>query len=339
MKLAVAFSGGVDSAVCVRLLQERGHDVEAWHMLTLAPETAPGVVALADALGVPLRTVDLRAAFEREVVAPFFADYAAGLTPNPCCRCNPRLKFGLLRQAAGGALATGHYVAKAREPETGALTLRAATDAAKDQSYFLYALTPEDLAGATFPLADRTRADVVALARAWRLPIPEDRLASGSQDVCFLPGGDYRPELRRRHPETARPGDVLAPDGRVLGRHQGLANYTRGQRRGLGVATGDRAFVVAFDRARNTLTLGPREALLRRDFRVGPVNWLVPPAFPLACRAVTRYHHPPFDCLVHADGRVEAAEPQALVTPGQACVFYRGPYLLGGGPILPERSP
>ena len=338
MKIAVAFSGGVDSAVCVRLLQKQGHDVEAWHMLTLAAEPAPAVVDLAEALGVPLRTVDLRADFEREVVAPFFADYAAGLTPNPCCRCNPRLKFGLLRQAINGPMATGHYVANAHEPETGALTLRAASDAAKDQSYFLYALTRDDLADVVFPLADRTRAEVVSLARAWALPIPEARLASGSQDICFLPDGDYRPELRRRHPETDRPGDILSPEGRVLGRHQGLANYTRGQRRGLGVATGGRAFVVAFDRARNTLTLGPREALLTRTFRVGPVNWLVPPTFPLACQAVTRYHHPPFDCLVHADGRVEAAEPQTLVTPGQACVFYRGPYLLGGGPILPEQS-
>lgn len=337
MKIAVAFSGGVDSAVCVRLLQEQGYQVEAWHMLTRSAEPAPGVSALAEALDVPLRMVDLREDFEREVVAPFFADYAAGLTPNPCCRCNPLMKFGLLRQAVGGPMATGHYVAKAREPQSGALTLRCATDAAKDQSYFLCELSPAALHGVCFPLADRTRAEVVALARDWALPIPESRLSSGSQDICFLPGGDYRPELRRRHPETDCPGDILSMEGRVLGRHAGLAHYTRGQRRGLGVATGGRAFVVGFDRTRNTLTLGPKEALLTSSFRVGPLNWLVPPVFPLACQAVTRYHHPPFDCLVHADGRVEAAQPQALVTPGQRCAFYRGLYLLGGGPILLEQ--
>ena len=331
MKRALAFSGGVDSAVCARLLLDRGEAVEAWHMLTRDAVPDVAIRTLADALGIPLRIVDLRATFEREVIAPFYAAYAAGRTPNPCAWCNPRLKFGALRRASGLPFATGHYVAKAVEPETGALTLRAATDAAKDQSYFLFALTPEDIAATDFLLADKSRAEVVALARAWALPIPESRLASGSQDICFLPDGDYRPELRRRHPETDRPGDILAPDGKVIGRHTGLGNYTRGQRRGLGVATGGRAFVVAFDRARNTLTLGPREALETRRFRVADINWIVPPVFPLDCEAVTRYHHPPFACRVLADGTVEAATPQTLVTPGQACVFYRGPYLLGGG--------
>ncbi len=334
MNVAVAFSGGVDSAVCVRLLQARGHRVEAWHLLTQAPEPDPAVPALADALGVPLRLLDARADFERLVVAPFYAAYAAGLTPNPCCRCNPLVKFGLLRRAVGQPLATGHYAAHAIDPATGARTLRRHPDGAKDQTYFLCALPPAALRGLLLPLAGLGRAQVVALARRWALPIPEGRLASGSQDVCFLPGGDYRPELRRRHPETARPGDILDPAGRVIGRHAGLANHTRGQRRGLGVATGGRAYAIAFDRARNTLTLGPREALLVPAFRVAPPNWLVPPAFPLRCQAVTRYHHPPFACVVHADGRVLPERPQALVTPGQYCAFYRGDLLLGGAPIV-----
>ena len=334
--IGVAFSGGVDSAVCVRLLQREGYAVQAWHMLTCSAEPAPGVVELAAALGVPLHLLDLREAFERAVVAPFFDAYAAGQTPNPCAWCNPRLKFGLLQRAIGGPMATGHYVALDREPLSGRLTLRCATDAAKDQSYFLYALPPDLLPHLRFPLAGMTRAQVVALARDWRLPIPEAKLAAGSQDICFLPNGDYRPELRRRHPETATPGPILDLAGRRLGTHTGLANYTRGQRKGLGIATGARAFVIALDRVANTLTLGPREALLRTTFAVRDPHWLIPPTFPLACQAVTRYHHPPFDCTLSADLTVHPASPQALLTPGQACVFYRGPYLLGGATIAEE---
>lgn len=332
-RIGVAFSGGVDSAVCVRLLQLAGWEVEAWHLLTCAPAVSQGVVALAEALAVPLRVVDVREQFEQQVVAPFYAAYAAGETPNPCTWCNPQMKFGLLQRAIGGPMATGHYVGIGREPQGGALTLRCADDRAKDQSYFLYRLTPEMLAQVHFPLAGKTRAEVVALARTWRLPIPEEKLAAGSQDICFLPAGDYRPELCRRHPAVNRPGDILDCSGKVIGRHMGLANYTRGQRRGLGVATGGRAFVVGFDWAQNTLTLGPPEALLRKRFRVRAMNWLVPPRFPLRCEAVSRYHHAAFACQVEADGWVEADEPQRLLTPGQACVFYSGEWLLGGGVI------
>ena len=332
-RVGVAFSGGVDSAVSVRLLQEQGFEVEAWHMLTCSGEATPGTIALAEALGVPLHVVDLREAFERLVVAPFYAAYAAGTTPNPCALCNPFLKFGLLREAIGGDMATGHYVGLGNEPTTGAPTLRKASDPNKDQSYFLSLVPREVLASLHFPLAGKTRAEVVALARKLALPIPESKLSSGSQDICFLPEGDYRPELRRRHPETFKPGNIIDPAGRVLGQHTGLANYTRGQRKGLGVATGGRAFVTAFDRAANTLTLGPREDLLTTTFRLERPNWLVPPTFPLTCEAVTRYHHAPFPCTVDADGTVTAHTPQTLVTPGQICALYRDDFLLGGGTI------
>lgn len=333
--IGVAFSGGVDSAVSVRLLREQGYTVEAWHMLTCAETVDDRTQALAEALEVPLHVVDLREPFEAQVVAPFYAAYAAGLTPNPCARCNPALKFGLLQAAIHRWMATGHYVALATEPESGARTLRCATDRAKDQSYFLCGLTPEQLAHVCFPLADKTRAEVVALARAWQLPIPEAKLASGSQDICFLNGRDYREELMRRHPEVDRPGPIVDSEGKVLGTHRGLAHYTRGQRKGVGVAMGDRAFVVKLDWATNTLVLGPREALEVSAFRVVQQNWLVPPVFPLHCQAVSRYHHAPFDCVVQATGEVEAASPQTLVTPGQVCAFYRGDYLLGGGLIAP----
>lgn len=332
--IAVAFSGGVDSAVCVSLLQEQGYAVEAWHMLTCSAEPSPETVRLADALQIPLHCVDLRERFEREVVAPFYQAYADGLTPNPCAWCNPRLKFGALRQLIPGPFATGHYVGKGIEPMSGVLTLRRGADAAKDQSYFLYALTRDDVHNVIFPLADMTRAEVVALAKARNLPIPEARLSSGSQDICFIPDGDYRPELLKRHPGVDLPGDIIDCAGRVLGRHTGLANYTRGQRRGIGVATGGRAFVVGFDREKNTLTLGPREALEQRYFMVGKRHWLVPPLFPMRCEAVTRYHHKPFKCTVCESMLVEADEPQTLITPGQACVFYRDGWLLGGGEIV-----
>jgi tRNA-specific 2-thiouridylase len=332
-RVGVAFSGGVDSAVCVALLQRAGAKVEAFHMLTCAPIVDPATVSLAQALNVPLHVIDLRERFEKEVVTPFFDDYARGETPNPCVFCNPRLKFGALRQAINGLMATGHYVGQGIEPLSGVRTLCCANDKAKDQSYFLYAIDPEALEQTLFPLAGATRAEVVALAREWQLPIPETKLASGSQDICFLPEGDYRPELLRRHPEVLRPGNILSSEGKVIGRHTGLANYTRGQRKGLGVATGGRVFVTAFDWHANTLTLGPKEDLERMYFSVKEMHWLVPPVFPLACEAVSRYHHAPFECLVHADGRVEMVKPQVLLTPGQACVFYRGKWLLGGGTI------
>ncbi len=369
-KITVAISGGVDSAVAMLLLQEEGYAVEACHLLLCKDKAEENVVELCEAMRVPLRIIDMREAFEREVVAPFYAAYAHGETPNPCAFCNPRIKFGKLLEAVDGLLATGHYVEMGVDPKTHMPTLVCNCDATKDQSYFLYALTPQMLQRVRFPLAGKTRAEVVALAQQWHLPIPEQKLASGSQDICFLPEGDYRVGLALRHPETQRAGDILNPEGKVLGRHAGLGNYTRGQRRGIGVATGGRAFVTHFDREKNTLTLGPKEDLYVRRFTVRDVNWLVPPTFPLQCQAVSRYHHSPFDVMlsvapecgtnhgfeeprisqmgkdlgeccctqdtdIHCASTlcVEAHTPQYLVTPGQACVFYRGPYLLGGGLI------
>jgi tRNA-specific 2-thiouridylase len=328
--IGVAFSGGVDSAVCVRLLQECGFDVTAWHMLTCHKTVDEATISLAAALDVPLKVLDFQEVFEQTVVAPFFKAYAEGFTPNPCLCCNARLKFGLLREAIGGLMATGHYVRLSEEPQSGEITLQCGADPAKDQSYFLYDVPKETFSSVVFPLGNMTRAQVVALAQKWQLPIPERKLAAGSQDVCFLPEGDYRPELCRRHPETARPGNVLDMNGKVIGRHQGLATVTRGQRKGLGIATGGRAFAVGFNRTDNTITLGPKEALEVTAFKVGRFNWMVTPTFPLRCHAVTRYHHRPVMCTVHEDGTIIPDTPLTLVTPGQACVFYRDEWLLGG---------
>jgi tRNA-specific 2-thiouridylase len=302
-------------------------------MLTCRDEVDEATVSLAQALQVPLNIIDLHETFERDVVAPFFKAYADGFTPNPCLACNARLKFGLLREAIGGLMATGHYVRVETEPISGEVTLRSGCDPAKDQSYFLYGVPKAVLQSVIFPLGSMTRAQVVELAKTWQLPIPEKRLAAGSQDICFLPEGDYRPELRRRHPETARSGDVLDMSGKVIGRHEGLSNVTRGQRKGLGIATGGRAFAVSFDRKANTLTLGPKEALEVSSFKVCGLNWMVMPTFPLHCLAVTRYHHRPVACQVLEDGTVIPETPLTLVTPGQACVFYREDWVLGGGLI------
>lgn len=349
-RIGVAISGGVDSALTGLLLKQAGYEIEAWHMLLPKlcgdcslesdPHGDADAAAMAEWLGVPFHAIDCAEAFERAVVSPFAMDYSLGRTPNPCTYCNPRIKFGFLRdammQAGCDAIATGHYARLACEASSGAWTIHRATDQRKDQSYFLYALTLEQLNAALFPLGEMTHAEVREQAKAAGIPVYAKK---SSQDICFLPDGDYRPLVRSRYPDTMRAGAIIDASGKVLGEHQGLANYTLGQRRGLGVATGGRVFVTAFDREANTVTLGPREDLMCHRFTVREVSWQVPqPTFPLVCHAVSRYHAAPFECVVTAteDGSIVAVtttEPQFLISTGQACVFYRNDAVLGGGLI------
>ena len=337
-RLLLGMSGGVDSAAAAVLLLRAGYEVEGATLL-LAPDgaqDAADAARCAAVLGIPHRTVDLRGTFRREVMDAFAAEYRAGRTPNPCVLCNRAVKFGamlrLALEAGFDGVATGHY---ARIEEAGGRFLLRASPTEKDQSYMLYSLSQEQLGRAVLPLAELSKSEVRALAREAGLPAAQK---PESQDICFVPDGDYAGFLSRFAGEPFTPGDFVDTEGNVLGRHGGLARYTVGQRKGLG-AFGRPMYVVSLDAAHNRVVVGPEGSQYRGTCTVSGVNWIpwdAPPG-PLRCRAKIRYRAPAAPCTVTplADGRarVEFEEPQRSVTPGQSAVFYDGSLVLGGGVI------
>jgi len=351
-RVLAAMSGGVDSSVAAALLREAGWDVTGVTLrLPVYGRSAGreraccGVRAIEDArrvagkLGIPHYVFDAREEFRRSVIADFREAYSQGRTPNPCARCNDWVKFGslLARARAVGAdfVATGHYVRKLQDARTGRFRL-ARGSATDDQSYFLYSLSQQQLAHAVFPLGDHDKAWVRRRARELGLPVHDK---PGSQDLCFLPEGDYRAFLREHCPEAFRPGPILHVSGRELGTHEGVAAFTVGQRRGLGIAHAEPLYVVALWPEQNAVIVGERGYLLRRTIEVSDVNWFLdgPPSEPAAAQVKIRYNHPAAEARVTAlgDGRalVEFAEPVEAPCPGQSAVFYRGDELLGGGTI------
>ncbi len=354
LRVLVAMSGGVDSGVAAALLAEQGHEVTGvtlrlWchGQASVAPracctlEAIEQARAVARRLGFPHYVVDAEEAFRERVLQPFLDDYAAGRTPYPCALCNQHLKFGdlLTRLDALGAdrLATGHY-ARLEPRERGAPALLRAADPAKDQSYAL-ALTPRAaLPRLLFPLGALTKAEVRAHGRRLGLALwdrPE------SQDLCFVPDGDYAGFIAQR-PGGARgvtPGPFEDSAGRRLGTHRGIIHYTVGQRRGLGLAAAEPLYVLAVDAGRNVVVVGARAALLAPGLVAAPVQWLVdaPPADGAPAVIKIRYNHGGAAGTLHprADGSCEARfeQPQAAVTPGQLAVFYAGERVLGGAAI------
>lgn len=339
--ILVAMSGGVDSSVVVTLLQEQGYRVIG-ATLRLHPASAEAAIAdakaVADALGIEHHVIDGQERFHQTVVAPFAAAYAHGQTPLPCAVCNRQLKFGLLQEAAQtlgcGAMATGHYV-KRQETSDGPALFRA-TDHKRDQSYFLFGLTREQLAFSLFPLGDMAdKEQTRALARARHLPVASK---SDSQDICFLPNGGYADLVARLHPEANRPGDIVDESGTVLGQHHGIIHYTVGQRRGIGIGGGDALYVIHLDATNNRVVVGPKPALQQHRIAVNSVNWLGTdplPTAPLILQVKVRSTRPPRPAHVtllpnqRAEVILDVAEEG--VAPGQACVFYDGDRLLGGG--------
>lgn len=298
---------------------------------------------LASQVGIPFQVVDLTEEFENQVIAPFLASYLEGLTPNPCAVCNPRVKFrALLKEAqrlGAGLLATGHY-AQVVPPErlNGRWGLRKARDRRKDQSYFLYGLTQDQLAVAAFPLGGTLKEEVLHWASGAGL---ERRIPRESQEICFIRTGTYLDFVRRRvdlSPYADR-GPILDLEGKVLGEHKGIFAYTIGQRRGLGIASGAPYYVVDLDPASGTVTVGRAPDLYRRELTVSHVNWVSMecPDHPILCQVRIRNQHRPADALLSPLGRTEVKirfrEPQRAVTPGQAAVFYDGDLVLGGGTI------
>lgn len=355
-KVIVAMSGGVDSSVCAALLVEQGFEVEGI-MLRLWSE--PGSFALegrrdnrcctrdqmldahfvARQLGIPFEVVDAAETFKSRIVDRFVADYAAGITPNPCLNCNRHIRFGFLLQEAlrRGAryLATGHYARVTRAPD-GLYELRRGVDEAKDQSYVLSVLTQEQLQHAMFPVGGYTKGEVRDLAARYELPVASK---GDSQDLCFVADGDYRRFLRSQAPEAMEPGPIQRRSGEVIGEHAGLPAYTIGQRKGLGVSYREPLYVLEKDAPANTLVVGTRDELGRDALTARGVNWIAgrPPAAPLRAEVKIRYKSRPANAWVTAEGddraRVRFDRPQPDITPGQGAVFYDGDLVLGSGVI------
>jgi len=342
--VAVALSGGVDSAVAALLLKGRGHRVVALHM-SLAPDD-PGqpsesVRILAERLGIPLHGVDLRHAFREQVIQPFLKVYRQGMTPNPCVLCNPRIKFLLLRRYALDLgvpwLATGHYARIAPPESGGRLRLLRGRDRAKDQSYFLFGLTQEQLSHAVFPVGALFKGEVRKIAASAGLAVSA---RSESQEICFIPDNDYRRFLEE-HIGTdllSSRGPVLDVEGRQVGEHDGIHRFTIGQRRGLGIPSSAPYYVVGLDPETNTVRVGRRKDLRRREFVVTDINWVgIPaPTGPLEALVQVRSRHQEAPAMLAPNTkqmRVRFHEPQTAITPGQAAVFYRGEKVLGGGMI------
>jgi tRNA-specific 2-thiouridylase len=353
MRVVAAMSGGVDSAVAAALLKAQGWDVVGVTMVLWEAAAGRqsdgrgccGSQAVRDArraaakLGIPHYAWDLRQEFEAGVMDDFCAEYAAGRTPNPCIRCNERVKFGALlervSQLGATHLATGHH---ARLEQVGGMwRLLRGKDLRKDQSYFLYTMTQEQMARVLMPVGNRTKSEVRELARGLKLPVAERR---ESQEICFVDGDDHVAFLKARaRPELFRPGPVVDEQGRVLGEHQGLVGLTVGQRKGLGLAFGERMYVTRIDVAGNAVVLGPEREAYGRVVEAGDVRWTSgrAPDAPVRVSARVRYQGRGGDALVEPFAAVRARvtfdEPQWAPTPGQAVVFWQDDCVLGGGTI------
>jgi tRNA-specific 2-thiouridylase len=360
-------SGGVDSSTVAAMLAQKddavvGLTLQLWDQTRLAGKhgipDAPkagrccslddvyDARRVAEHLKIPYYVVNQQERFERDVVRPFVAEYLAGRTPIPCSLCNNHLKFDQLLKTAqsigASRIATGHYAVNEFDPARGRWILKRAADLAKDQTYFLFGLTQEQLAQTLFPLGRMTKPEVREIARQHGLALAEK---PDSQEICFIPGGDYKQfltayleEQGRQLPETA--GELVTPSGEVLGRHEGIFNFTVGQRKGLGVSSPSPLYVLKIDPATHRVTLGADEELATRTLRARGLNWIsiAELTAPMRVQTKIRHRHEPAWATLEPAGMDEVIatfdEPQRAVTPGQSAVFYEGEEVVGGGWIV-----
>jgi tRNA-uridine 2-sulfurtransferase len=350
-RVVVAMSGGVDSSVAAALLKEQGYDVIGM-MLRLwsepgkeesnrccTPDSMAQARRVAAKLDIPFYVIDAKDVFQKTVVQYFLDGYARGETPNPCLVCNRQIRWTFLLDHAlaldAESMATGHY-ARIRKDERGKIELLRAVDRTKDQSYVLHVLNQVKLARALFPVGDYPKTEIRAIAERHGLPTASRK---DSQDLCFLAGDDYRNFLQRNAAEMLQPGEILTQDGRPVGRHNGLANYTIGQRKGLGIASPLPLYVLGKNASANTLVVGTQEELGSGELTAREVNWLsgAAPPEPLRAEVKIRYTAKEAEAWVTPlEGNQAAVRfdgPQRDITSGQAAVFYQGDVMIGGGII------
>jgi tRNA-uridine 2-sulfurtransferase len=350
-KVAVAMSGGVDSSVAAALLKEQGYEVIGM-MLRLwsepgkedsnrccTPDSMAQARRVAAILDIPFYVIDAKDVFRETVVEYFLEGYARGETPNPCLICNRKIRWTFLLDHAlalsADFMATGHY-ARIRKDERGKSELLRAVDRSKDQSYVLHVLNQEKLKHALFPVGEYAKTEIRQIAEKHGLPTASRK---DSQDLCFLAGEDYRNFIKRNAAEMLKPGGIVTRDGRTVGEHGGLANYTIGQRKGLGLASPVPLYVLGKNAVDNTLVVGPKEELGTRELTAHDVNWVSgeAPTEPFRAEVKIRYTAKEAEALVAPVGesqvRVQFDAPQRDVTAGQAAVFYQGDVLIGGGII------
>ena len=364
MKIAVAMSGGVDSSAAAAILREQGHDLVGFTMQLWNQRRGISVDEngdplpsrccslddvydarrVAEELGFPFYVLNLEREFERDVVQPFVASYLDGETPIPCVSCNSRLKFASLDKLAASLgcdkVATGHYARVEYDETSNRYRLLRGRNLEKDQSYFLWELTQDQLSRAMFPLGEMSKPEVREVAREHSLAVAEK---SESQEICFVPDGNYAGFIDRYLESTGsvdqKPGEgeIVDAAGAVVGHHAGIHRYTIGQRRGIGIAGAQPLYVINIDAPNNQVVVGHRDDLLRQEFTAAGVNWVAfaTPGAPLRAEVRVRYRHMPAAATItpleHKRVQVNFDEPQRAITPGQATVFYRGDEVVGGG--------
>lgn len=347
--MLVAMSGGVDSSVAAALLHEQGYRVLGSHMKLVhldgvdhgccGPRAEADAAAVAEIAGFDFEVADMNEVFERTVLADFFAEHRAGRTPNPCVRCNQFIKFDAFLDRADRLgfdhVATGHYV-RTWKDGSGRWHLGRGLDSSKDQSYVLHVLGQGQLARSLFPVGGQAKSETRAHALRLGLPVAGK---PDSQEVCFVPGADHGAFLARQAPDLVRTGEVVDASGQVVAQHDGTFRFTIGQRRGLGVSTGERTYVLDVDRRSNRVTVGPGELLSKRGMVADRVSWIAgdPPGDgPFEAQVRIRYKGEDVAAVIEPLGdevRVEFRTPQRAVAPGQSVVFYRDDEVLGGGRI------